>query len=415
MSVPTIERCGSVLQFTWNEEQVEASVRGLRDGSPYARGEVTWASAAPGAKGHLHQGLLSLNSTSSKAQLARQLAERHPDKDWTEIVEQLAVLGLRELRRGEPAVPLTPEEAQRDRILPALSPYLYDGQPFIFFGEAGSLKSYLAMLLAIIAATGEKVEDLPFETHRKMRVLYLDWESTRADHAYRLKRLEEGLGISTNGSIYHRFCSASLSQDIEAVQGEVLRLGTDLLVLDSLGPAAGGDLNSSESATSFYSALRTLDCTSIILAHTAKNADPGKRSVFGSVFFTNLTRGTAEVRAPKEPGTDVVPLGIYHRKNNLGPFERPLGLAFDFSLEGVTVHTSNVHASPVLAEGLPLGVRIKELLGYGSLKPSQIADSLGTGAATVRKALQRLKHTGEVVHTDDGSYAIPEEDEVVPF
>lgn len=412
---PTLARTGNVFRLHWPEEGVAATVRRLHSGEPYVRGEVVWASSAPGEQGHIHQGLLSLNSSSSKTQVAKVLAERHPDKDWSTIVEQLAVLVLGVFRRGEPVAPLVPGAVGREAIPRAIEPLFFEGQPHVLFGEPGTMKSYLGLLLALLAATGGGSADIPFCARRGMRPLYLDWESTRQDQADRLGRLERGLGLRSDERIAYRYCTPPLSHDVEQVQEAILDLGVDLVVIDSLGPAAGGDLNSAESAQDFFAALRTLQCTSIILAHVAKNADPTRRTIFGSQFFNALARGTAEIKRHQEPGADSVSVGIYPRKSNLGRLERPLGLTFTFAGDEVRVRSEDVRTVPDLADGLPLRTRITELLAQGSLRPKEVADLLAVPGETLRKELQRLRTRGQVLQLDDGRYALTAKEQECPF
>lgn len=413
VEVPTIERTGNIFRFQWPSLGVAAILRRLRAESPYVKGEVTWVSVSPGQKGHLHQGLLSLNSSSSKAQLAKLLTERHPEKDWLAVVEQLAVRTLEMFRQGEPAVPLRPADSLTDSIPLTVSPLFHEGQPFVLYGEPGTLKSYLGLTLAVLAATGRGVTELPFRPLRDLRPLYLDWESTQRDQANRLARLERGLNLDSDGRIHYRYQSGPLARDVEAVQEIVLDLGADFLIVDSLGPAAGGDLNSPESAQDFFAAIRSLKCTALILAHTAKNADPSRRTIFGSQFFNALARGTAELKRFQEPGEDVASLGIFHRKSNLGRLERPFGLAFTFNGDCVLVRSQDVRTIPELAEGLSAHERILEVLRSGPVKPKDLSDLLAMPDGTVRSALRRLRERGHVHLREDGRYGL--EDGDVPF
>lgn len=246
--IPAVQLTGNVFRLHWPEAGVSATVRRLHAGEPYVRCEVLWTSSAPGEQGHLHQGLLSFNSSTSKTQLAKVLAERHSDKDWSTIVEQLAVLVLNVFRRGEPVAPLVPGGVGREAIPQAIEPRFFEGQPHILFGEPSTMKSYLGLLLALLAANGHGSADLPLAARCAMSPLYLDWESTRQDQADRLGRLERGLGLRSDERVAYRYCTAPLSHDVEQVQEAVLDLGVNLVIIDSLGPAAGGDLVGAESA-----------------------------------------------------------------------------------------------------------------------------------------------------------------------
>ncbi len=421
MAQPAVEQRGGLYRFTWQEESVAAVLRRIREHGSYTRGEVTWLSVSPGEKGHLHQGLLSLNSSTAKAQLARLLAERHPEKDWTAIIEQLTVQALRLYRRGEPIVAIRTNGDTPEPIPYAISPLLFDSLPFVFFGEPGTVKSYLALLLAAIAANQETIPGLPFAPQRGFTPLYLDWESTLDEQRRRLSRLEKGLGIPVDGKVRYRFCTTPLASDIERIQELALEIEADLIVIDSLGPAAGGDLNLPQAAGDFFAALRTLQATAIIVAHVAKNADPRRRSIFGSQFFGALARGTAEVKAFHEPGEEDVCIGIYHRKSNQSRLRRPFGIRFTFNGDSgpVTVHSQDLRKVPELSESLSASERILSLLtdSAGPLMPKEITDTLQIPGTTVRKTLKRMLTKDKVIKFDDGRYAAlaSEEESGVPF
>ena len=420
MRAPEVHRNGNFFSFIWHDAQVAAEVRRVRESGEYVKAEVTWRSIAPGEPPHLHSGLLNLMSTSAKKQLGNALAERHPDKDWVKIIEQLAYTTVRAFRKGEPPVALRTSGEGLDPIALAVAPFFFEGLPFVLFGKPGTAKSYLALLIVALAATGSTIRGVPFSAEQPIVPLYLDWESNVQGLTNRVVRIEKGLGINFDETIHYRYCSGSLANMAEQLQEMVLAVGANLLVIDSLGPAAGGDLNSPQSAQDFFAALRTLKCTSIILAHCAKNGDTRHRSIFGSQFFNALARGTAEVRRFQEAGEDEISVGVYHRKSNLSRLERPFGLRLHFegSHGPVTLTTQNLRGVPDLSEGLSAAARILDVLASSNRpsQPKQIAEITGISAGTVRKTLQRLRDRNSVVQLPDGSYgARVREEEDVPF
>jgi len=407
MSGPIVEQTGNVFRLTWENEQVVAEVRRLADRAYGPGGEVTWLSVSPGQKGLLHQGYLGLTSTRGKDQLAAALEARQQDKDWRTLVEQFAVIVLRAFRRGSPPVLLQTADSERECPALAVSPLIFAGHPYVFFGDPATSKSYLALILTSIAICPQ-VEVPPFSCQQPMKAVYLDWESSAQDQAFRLSRLAEGFRVELGGLITYRHCVSPLAHDIESVQEVVRDAQANWVVVDSLGPAAGGDLNSPQSAQEFYGALRTLSCTSLILAHNAKNADLKHRSIFGSGFFNALARGTAEVRRYQDAGDDVAIVGIYPRKANFSRLERPIGLKLCFEgKEGaITVARHDLKQVARLSDALPSGERILRLLTSSetALTPKQMADRLGLKDATARKAVARLRYLGKVVALDDHRY-----------
>jgi len=416
--VPIVERTGNVLRFQWPSLNIAATLRRLRSEGAYTKGEITWISTAPGGGGHLHQGVLTLNSSNSKAQLARILGERF-DLDWSVLIEQLAVEALKFHRQGEPAVPIRTQGEEAKPIEPAIEPLSFREQPCVIFGEPGTAKSYLALLMALQAAAQKVIPGIPLRPHGDFKVLYLDWESCLQDQAVRLSRLERGLGVEADGKIHYRYCAAPLSHDIEQIQELVLDTGANFLVIDSLGLAAGDDLKGNEAPQEFFRALRTLRCTSLIIGHCTKNAEPWKRTIYGSQFFTALARSIAEVRTSQEANGNELYVAIYHRKNNIGRLYRPFALRFVF--EGnhgpVKVLPQDIGELPDLAEGLSVPERILNLLTHSSkpMFPKEVADQLGIAGNTARQTLRRMLRKGQVVQLEDGRYAARAPEEEVPF
>lgn len=420
MKAPEVHRRGGSFLFMWEDDQVAADVRRIRESGDHVRAEVIWRSIAPSEPSHLHAGVLSLTSTSAKASVVKALAARQPETDWGRLIEQLAHTVVQSFRKGEPVVALRTTGEQSLLIPKAIEPFIYEDLPFVFFGEPGSAKSYLGVLIAALAATGGKIPGVPFAAKRRFAPLYLDWESHKQDLRYRVARVEKGLGESLDEKIHYRFCTGPLARSVEQLAEISAELSLDLLVVDSLGPAAGGDLNSPQSAEEFFEALRQIRCTSIILAHCAKNTDPRARSIFGSQFFTAHARGIAQVRRFQEAGEDDLCVGIYHTKSNVSRTERPFGLRlhFDGNEGPVTVHPQDLRAVPELAATLPIGDQIIDVLVRdGPRRPKDLAEMLGVSAATVRKTLSRLHDRKKVVKLNDGRYgaATQEEEEDIPF
>jgi len=409
MNSPLLERIGNAYRVSWEAELVVAEVRRLTDRDYGPGAEVTWLSMAPGQEGFLYQSFLGFLSSGSKNSLAKSLSSRQPGKNWDALIEQLTMLVLRDYRKGESAVDLRTQAENATPPALAIEPFVFDGHPFVLFGPPASGKSFLSLLLAALAATTE-IEVPPFRSSQQMRVLMLDWESSSAVQSARLAQLERGLGCELDNLIAYRSCTAPLERDIESIQHLVMQRSIDLLVIDSLGPATGGDLNVAQNAQSFFSSLRTLGCTSLILAHTAKNPHQSQRSIFGSMFFGALARGTAQVRRFQEVGEDTVSIGIYHDKSNFSRLEPPIGLTmeFDNAAGSVSFSQRDIRDVSTKVRRVYTPKRILMLLDSVSdgLQPKEIASELDVQPSAARKALSRLHSSGEVIRNGDGSYRI---------
>jgi hypothetical protein len=415
MLPPVVERVGSVFRITFEDQDVAVVARGIHSENSYVRGELAWLSIAPGMHRLFHQGLLTFNSSESKSKLAKILKEYHEEKPWAWMVEEVSRIILDQWRRGEPPKRLSEDGDPPFQLV--IEPFIYELQPFIFFGIPGTLKSYLALFLASFAALGEAPDGIPFRPTRVMHPLYLDWESHFREQKYRIQRIERGLGKPVADKILYRYQTTSLIEDVDTIAELVIKNGIDLIIIDSLGPAVHHDLNSAESAQEFFRALRALSCTTIILAHCAKNA--AEKTVFGSQYFTALARGIAEVRKYQDPMSGVVSVGIFHRKSNMGPLIEPIGIEFFFSKDAVVIQPGNIVDVPGLEEAMPLKNRILAFLAEnGPSSPLQIANDLGVPHNSVKVTLRRLLAEGKIIQEDRAKYAIKPEDrdqEEIPF
>ncbi|RLI07591.1 hypothetical protein DRO42_07855 [Candidatus Bathyarchaeota archaeon] len=415
MSVPKIAGGGGVYRFLWEEEQIRITVSRIRtDRHGTTTAEIKVESDAL-ANPHLHMARLNLTSSTARKRLADQLADLYP-VDWVRILEQLCVLTLNREREGEPWLSLTSEdEVEPVRYL--LPPFLPEGEPTILYGPGGSGKSLFALLIGMLVATGKAHPKLKLNPNGAARVLYLDWETSASEIRRRLHRLAKGLDLAEPVELRYRRCVQPLADDVEVLQEAVQEFEAGLLIIDSLAPACGGDLSVPETAMGFFRALRRLNCTALVVAHPAKNSE--RKTIFGSVFYTNLARSVWEVQTYQDVGGDSIGVGLFHRKANLSRLQRPLGVEFlfDGDLGPIRAFPRDVVEIPEVGENAPVRTRILALLPKsGPLKPKEVADRLGASEGTVRKELARMRDRGLVAQLHDGRYAAraPEE-EVVPF
>src|SRR5262249_24710288 len=149
--------------------------------------------------------------------------------------------------------------------------------------------------------------------------LILDWETCRAEHEDRLAAIMGGLGLSEPPRIYYRPMSRALADDIVTIRRELARVGTGLLIVDSLAPACGSEPEGADAAIRTLNALRTLPATKLVIAHVSKAAAEarGPSKAFGSAFVMNLSRNCWEIRKAEEETEDLV-IGCFHRKVNRG-------------------------------------------------------------------------------------------------
>jgi DNA-directed RNA polymerase specialized sigma24 family protein len=349
----------------------------------------------PDIPSHIIHTQLNLLSARSKKQLIDEAEDRYPlpQGRWTNIVEQLCEGSLENYRRGKPAREIWPAEGEEAPEAPFLiKPLIYKDKPTIIFGEGSTGKSYLAVTLGILV-------QLPYPDNplgllpQRANVLYLDYESDEAEFRKRLTLLGNGLGVSPVPVLY-RECELPLVDDIDHLEQVVAEHQIGFIIIDSLGVAAGNaNLNDAPTATAFYSALRRLKVTSLIITHTSKE-ERSKATPFGSVYFTNLARSVFEVRRQQEEGSKEIAVALVHRKNNQGPLLSPQGFRIVFQPDRTMVKRMDVESVPEFLEKLSLKARIIHLLkDEGKLSTSDIAQMLDISESAARVTLNRHRDT----------------------
>jgi len=398
MSVPKVSLVAGVYNFHWKEEYLNIRVEKLHQHkSGYVTGEVTITTSAPGYNPHLFQAQYNLSSLRARTDLVKLMSERYDKADWNEVLEQLSVITLERLRAGEPIrIAGLGNEIHEPSYL--LYPLLPKGLPTLFYGEGGVAKSYFALFLALSVQLPYEEEDW-FPT--QANALYLDYETDFEEVDYRSKRIKKGLAMPEDLSIRYRRCALPLADDLSEVQRAVADGDIGLVVIDSLGAACGGDLNSAEVATRFFGALRQLPVTSLLISHVSKNRENKEKTPYGSVYFFNFARNVFELRRIQETEHDEINLGVFHRKNNLGKLHYPLGFTIRFERDKTIFARQDIREIPEFLESLSNTVRIEALLKRGAMAIEEIAEELDIKPGSARVALKRLKDKNRVVRVGE--------------
>jgi len=352
----------------------------------------------------------NLTSLQTRGTIAKSLVNGTLDHslsvvDWDRIIPDVCLRVMKLYRNGSASEEIWPSE---DIILPQflIKPILPLHQPCIIFGDGGSGKGHVAMTLSILAALPYYDNPLGLIVPSEpTNVLYMDYESDRDEFERTLSGLCRGMKQSVG--IKRIQASQKVSVNIEQLRKRVVEDSIGLLVIDSLAPASGGYSNDpSEPATELYRALRTLpDVTTLIIAHNSKDQDR-KKSVYGSIFFSNLARSVWEVKKSQEVGDDIMEVSLTHRKANRR-LELPIGLSYSFdeAINTTTVKTIDL-ATTSLSDQLPLSFQIKDLLRSGSQTVADIAEILSVTTSTARGTLNRMLKKEIVVRLKDGEWGL---------
>jgi hypothetical protein len=371
-----------IYTLTWEQEALVIRIDRLTEDSRHnVSGEILIRSGGR----HVHQARMNLTSTRSRQDVASQCDKRVGDVDWTSFIEESSVGVLEKFRAGEPVIDLatyTPSAGSKYKMYPLL----LEGQANLLYGLGGSGKSYLATMIAAKVSKG--YQDESGNVHAPERVLYLDYE-TGADEIYgRLSAIQLGLGLEPTPDILYHSSSQALSVEIEQIQRVVAEEDVQLVIVDSVAYACGGEAETSQPATNYSNALRSLRTTTLSIGHVSK--DVRASTPYGSVFWFNGARSIWEVVRSQDSGTNTLNLGLIHRKVNNGPVAMPLGYQVSFENDCVYFNEQEISMVPEAEEKLPLRERIEHLLASeGELAVSDIAQMLERAEGTVRKTLHR--------------------------
>jgi len=410
MSNPKITDIVGGYDFLWDAEAVQIRVSRIHaNGDGKITGEILVTTSAPGYSPHLHQAAFNFLSSTTRKQLAKQLKEEY-ETDWDNILEQLCVYTSERVRRGEPVEDIiaTGENIEPPKYI--LEPYIIENYPNVFFGDPGSFKSTMAVVVMACVVLPWYDNPLHLKTPSKpVRTLFLDWETDSATVAWQLSCFQRGMGTPAIPIKYRR-CSLPLHADVEQIQKAIADSESKLIVIDSLGLACGGELNEAGAAIQFFTALRQLKVTSLILAHTSKDKTSSNKSIYGSVFFEAQARSVWHLRKRQEAGEDELDLALKNTKSP--PFRKKfadMGYHVSFTDDSMVVKTEDPREVAEFLETMGTQSRVLELLKEGAKNPAAIAKALDLTENNVRVVISNLKKSNKVLKVGDG-YGLPYKD-----
>jgi hypothetical protein len=385
------------ITFRWIDYELLVDAEHLNSDG---QAELTFWHDAEDYKQLVLQTRASLLSSSNTVSLIRRLRDcddglRYLPWDW--ILRCLTYKVVKNARQGEPIKHIWPSEEDSLIASYLLEPILYLNHPAVIFGDYGSLKSLFALVIGYITQLPYPDNKLGLITAKESAVcLYLDYEDDKSSFGKRWSAIRKGFGIEPLMDIRYERMTTPLADSIESLQKGIKEEKIKLLIVDSLGPAARGNLNDPEPAIRYHEALRKLGITSLTLAHNAKDFLTKKRTIFGSVFFTNLARSVWECKAEQETGEDEAIISLKHTKANLSRLHPPLGYKFTFTDNSITIVKTDLRGTGLSSE-LPLSVRVKDLLRGGAMPVKDIATILEANEGSVKTTVNRLARKGITV------------------
>ena len=370
----------------WPELRIRANVVSVelnRDKDLSA--EVRWSSARPTSNGHLLSGKVTLLSIQSKQTMARSLASRDNSIDWGMVIEQFCYSIEEKERTGEKESILTRIDVlSREKYL--IDPLIELNNVSVIFGEPGSGKSWFALYLALLADEGLSTNNL---TVAPSNVLYLDWETSRDELRARMTMLRNGLGREGDGSVWYRAQHMAVGKDKRRIMEMILEHDINFVIVDSVGAASSGEVDSANSALDIFGELRSMGedggVTALCIDHVNKSGD-----WFGSIFKLAEARRVFHARrAEQQTDNNSISFGLFNVKSNNGPLISPLGFEISFpSPDNVIIGKQSIQDTS-LEEHLSIQSRIVNLFKKinGTMTPAEIAEELGKNSGHISKEL----------------------------
>ena len=409
---PDIKEIGADYEMTWPDLKLKASVSHIHQNF---RGILAEIDIHHDEWGILRGGVeLTLGSQSSQKELVASIKRRTRDSplevDWDRIVEAIAIVTKRQYRNASIDRLNLVHHMVASKTTWCLFPFIQHDAINIIFGSPGSAKSYLALALGLSVMTGEKLAS--FVPNCRHNILYLDWEDTASVHGTRARRLIQGAGSDLSlkvDDIPYIRCYRGLSEITADLQRVIAEDNIELLVIDSAVYAASGDPNTDDTVRSLTSALRQLNCTSLIIAHDTKDS----KGIRGSKMWEAMARNIFEVKLESVPGTAEISVGVFHRKSSHSAKHPSIGYSIRFDNEADTTtfirDASALTASTEMAGELTTKERIDSVLEEAMTK-TQIIEALKymgleVSPKTIENTLSRWGKKGDYVKITNGSGA----------
>jgi hypothetical protein len=352
----------------------------------------------------------NFSSEPTRARLAKQLHEKlQQEIEWKEVMDYLCQKVQQLARAGDGCIEIYPDE----KITPAeqlLEGIIYKGVQNIIYGEKEVLKSTIVYMLGMCVVLPWHDNPLDLEVPKTgIKALVLDWETDETLYRSCITRLQKGMDMPVC-SMFYRRCALPLVDDLEAIQNHIETSKASLLIIDSLGAAAGGErgeLKGAESALLFNSALRKIKTpsgpiTSLIIAQTRKGDEDTKKHIYGSVYFTYYARNIFELCRGEEDYQDTIHLALFHRFCNLGEKMRPMGIRaeFDKANGGIKIEREPISIGEFVTK-VSISTRILDTLKAGATSQKELKEELEVSYQSVGQALKRLSRQGKVQRVDD--------------
>ena len=257
--------------------------------------------------------------------------------NWDRVCNDLSGIIIDTVRAGTPETVLgdvPPDESVAWRV-----DNLLIEDTTVLWATGGTGKSFFALWLSTLISEGlEYVNTGNGLIVEPGNVLYLDYETTQAQIASRVRKIHNGLGIDRPSKIVYRHMELPLVQDVDTIRDIVHKRNIDYIVVDSMGLAVDGELESAAEVLEFFRSLNTIGLPSLVISHANKSGN-----LFGSAYTANAARSVIE--ASQSEGSYAkggIDFNLFHRKANDIALQAPQSWSVKFETDKVTYTRGDV-------------------------------------------------------------------------
>lgn len=395
MKLPKIEAKPGLYKFTYDEYGLYLVLNRMRNTRDKFTGELNIKLRQPDMSwDHLYFTRYDLISDRARTEVSNKLEFRYSTDIWLQIIEWISMHILNKERSGEPPTLISevPDDEGLTWRMPGL---LLENEPTVFFGNGGSMKSYLAAYVAFSVTMG-------LNGAQHGNVLYLDYEGNEKTLRKRIRMIAEGIGESVPNNLWYLTGYQPVVDDYERIENYVIEHDIEVLMVDAAGDAVGGKVNEAEAPIAYFNALRALKATNLSIAHNVKNMDNNAQMPFGSAYWHNKPRATYEIKSSDIHGESAVTLGIFNRKANESRKLAPQGYKVSFYSYDLSRYTYGDWArfetasiadleNSEVAKDIPMTTRILNHIRDNPCTTKELAEVFNKSTDDIRSYCSRLK------------------------
>jgi len=409
-SNPEINESINRLDYTWQDMGLVITADRITDSGT---AELWFYHLNGNGKSLLHTAKANLLSTTTMNQLTRRMLDNSVDIPWQQVLTFVVSRTMEYQRRGEEPVIIQPANADQHQPVYLIYPLLMKGVPNIVYGDKGVNKTTIALAALGILACGSIDSPSGLGARVETKVGILDWESNADLTTYTLARLVDS-GTIPYCEIPYLRCKTNLPDEIDRIANFIKKHDIQVILIDSLGQAAGSDKFDSAgkgTALRFFECLRLLNVTSLIIAQNAKG-DSNVKTIYGSTYFTYYSRNIFELRRARDTSRDDdMHVALIHQEGNYSKKFQPIGFHLTYADKSILIEAEEVNLAQLRdriedTEAILDFLRIERRL----CTVKSISEAIDKPENRTRVVLSLLKKRSKLVNPGTGLWGLAADD-----